>query len=185
MIYIIAGIAKSGKSIIARDILIKYHMQVISTDWIMMMLYHGNKELNIDVNKSDSSVSKSLEPYLEGLISSLVHSKNNYLIEGVHIKPRFIDKLMIKYPNQIKCIFLGYKELDPGIKSNELKIHANQIDNPWYQNLSDHELLHLTHYLQKESERLYHECIEFNKVYIEVRDILIDKNQIIKALLDK
>ena len=182
MIYIIAGIAKSGKSIIARDILEKFHMQVISTDWIMMMLFHGNKELNIDVNKSDSSVSKSLEPYLEGLIISLVHSQNNYLIEGVHIKPRFIDKLMVKYPNQIKCVFLGYKDLDPVTKCNQLKKHANQIDNPWYQNLSDHELLHLTHYLQKESARLYQECIEFNKVYIEVRDIIEDKKQILSAL---
>lgn len=75
MIYILAGLAKSGKSLIAKKVLETKHIQVLSTDWIMMMLYHGNPNLGIDAHKSDISVSRQLEPYLEGLIKALVSSK--------------------------------------------------------------------------------------------------------------
>jgi hypothetical protein len=184
MIYVIAGIAKSGKSIVAFDILKQCHMKVISTDWIMMMLFHGNKELQIDVNQSDASVSKLLEPYLEGLIKSLLNSKNDYLIEGVHIQPHFADYLMKKYPKQLKCIFLGYQELDPKIKFNQLKDHLSLLDNAWYKTMSDQELLQLTQYLQKESEKLFNLCVKYNQVYYEVKDIMSDKNAIVKILFD-
>jgi hypothetical protein len=158
-------------------------MQVISTDSIMMMLHYSNKDLKIDVNQSDSTVSRALEPYLEGLITSLSNSKKNSLIEGVHIQPEFADHMMTKFPNKIQCVFLGYKEINPKIKLKQLKEHADMIDNPWYIHMKDDELLHLTTYLQKESELLFTACQKFSKTYIEVKDIMKDKNEIIKTLL--
>jgi hypothetical protein len=62
MIYILTGIAKSGKSLIADDIIKTYSMRVISTDLIMMMLHNGNDQLSIDINKSDITVSHALKP---------------------------------------------------------------------------------------------------------------------------
>jgi len=50
MIYVLSGIAKSGKSLIADDIIKTYYMRVISTDLIMMMLHYGNDQLSIDIN---------------------------------------------------------------------------------------------------------------------------------------
>ena len=185
MIYFLAGIAKSGKSFIAQDILTKYHMRVISTDWIMMMLHHGNKDIKIDIHQSDISVSKFLEPYIEGLIESLIHSKKDILIEGVHIQPEFSYHLKMKYPNQIKSIFLGYKDADPSLKASQLREHANLIENPWYMHMNDKELMHLVIYMISESNKLCESCRNYHENYIEVNDIHHDKDYIIKSLINK
>jgi hypothetical protein len=183
MIYIIAGIAKSGKSIVAHDMLKFYHIHVISTDWIMMMLYNSNQQINIDVNLSDASVSASLEPYIAGLIQSYIDTKSDFVIEGVHVQPEFAKKLLEKYPDKLKVVFLGYKDMDPHVKCIELKTYAHQISNPWYIHKNDQELLHLTTYLQKESEKLYNTCVKFNQTYFEINDIMTDKKAIIQALM--
>jgi hypothetical protein len=183
MIYILSGIAKSGKSLIADDIIKTHHMRVISTDLIMMMLHYGNDQLSIDINKSDITVSHALKPYLYGTIKSLSGLKKNYLIEGVHIQPDFAYELTQAFPNKIKCVFLGYKDADPILKAKELRGHIKDIDNPWYELMSDTELLELTTYMIRESEKLYHECLKYQLRYIEVTDIMKDKPNIIIDLL--
>ena len=183
MIYILSGIAKSGKSLIADDIIKTYHMRVISTDLIMMMLHYGNNQLSIDINKSDITVSHALKPYLYGMIKSLSGLKKDYLIEGVHIQPDFAYELSQAFPNKIKCVFLGYKDADPILKAKELRRDIKDIDNPWYESMNDTELLELTTYMIRESEKLYHECLKYQLRYIEVTDIMKDKYNIILDLL--
>lgn len=183
MIYILAGIAKSGKSLIAHEILKTYHIQTISTDWIMMMLYHGNKDLKIDVSRSDKSVSRIIEPYINGLIKSLSASKKDILIEGVHIQPEFSSELQKKYPGLINVVFLGYKDIDVDSKKVELKKYAQYMDNPWYLNYNDEEFTKLVHYLIQESDKLKHSCTLHHQTYVEVNNIMSDKDHIIKLLL--
>lgn len=182
MIYILAGMAKSGKSLVSKTILKTKQIQVISTDWIMMMLFHGNKDLNLDINRSDISVSRQLEPYIEGLIESLSVSKKDFLIEGVHIQPEFGKKLSERFPNKLRAVYLGYKDLDPKVKASELRAHVESIDNPWYRHMGETELLKLTKYLQKESEKLYQSCQTHQQTYIEVQNILEDELEILKIL---
>jgi hypothetical protein len=183
MIYILSGIAKSGKSLIADDIIKTYHMRVISTDLIMMMLHLGNDQLSIDIHKSDISVSHALKPYLYGMIKSLSGLKKNYLIEGVHIQPDFAYELTQAFPNKIKYVCLGYKDADPILKAKELRGHIKDIDNPWYESMSDTQLIELTTYMINESDKLYHECLKYQCRYIEVADIMKDKLKIIEELL--
>ena len=183
MIYILSGIAKSGKSLIADDIIKTYHMRVISTDLIMMMLHYGNNQLSIDINKSDITVSHALKPYLYGMIKSLSGLKKDYLIEGVHIQPDFAYELIQAFPNKIKCVFLGYKDAVPILKAKELRRDIKHLDNPWYESMNDTELLELTTYMIRESEKLYHECLKYQLRYIEVTDIMKDKLNIITDLL--
>jgi hypothetical protein len=183
MIYILSGIAKSGKSLIAADIIKTHYMRVISTDLIMMMLHYGNDQLSIDVNNSDITVSHALRPYLLGMIKSLSGLKKDYLVEGVHIQPDFAYELIQAFPNKIKCVFLGYKDADPILKARELRRHIKDIDNPWYETMNDKELLELTTYMIRESEKLYHECLKYQLRYIEVNDIMKDKLNIMHVLL--
>jgi hypothetical protein len=183
MIYILSGIAKSGKSLIADDIIKTHHMRVISTDLIMMMLHYGNDQLSIDIHKSDITVSHALKPYLFGMIKSLSGLKRDYLIEGVHIQPDFAYELSLAFPDKIRCLFLGYKDANPIIKAKELRRDIKGIDNPWYESMSDTELIELTTYMIRESEKCYHECLKYQCRYIEVTDIMKDKVDIIKELL--
>lgn len=183
MIYILAGIAKSGKSFIAKEISNRFHMHVIATDWIMMMLHHGNKNLNIDVTKSDRSVSRLLEPYIEGLIKSLSTSKKDVLIEGVHVQPHFAKYLEGKYPDKLSVLFLGYKDIEPSVKAKELLDHAHLIENPWYLDYQDEAFSKLINYLIKESSKLEKSCLAYDQIYYEVQSVKDQMDDIIQKLI--
>lgn len=183
MIYILAGIAKSGKSIVSKSILKDYQIPVISTDQIMMMIYYGNPQLKLDINASDDTVSRKLEPYLYGLIKSLTSSKKDTLIEGVHFRAEFVHELNQKFPDQIRAVFLGYQEQLPETKARELDQHRHLTDNCWYGHMNPRELLNLSAYMIDESKRIYHECQNYGQTYVEIFDIIKQKNEIIKQLM--
>ena len=75
MIYILTGIAKSGKSLVANRLIQKYSLPTFSTDYIMMMLVRGNKTLGIDPDGEDEIVANQLRPYINGLIQTMVENK--------------------------------------------------------------------------------------------------------------
>lgn len=183
MIYILTGIAKSGKSIVSKSILSDYHIPVISTDQIMMMVHYGNPELKLDTNASDNTVSKTLEPYLMGLIKSLSSSKKDTLIEGVHFRAEFVYSLQKRFPNQISAIYLGYKNQTADQKAKELSEHKQLTDNCWYCHMNEQQLHDLAAYMIKESQRIYTECQQFHQTYIEVDDIIKQKETIISQLM--
>jgi 2-phosphoglycerate kinase len=183
MIYILAGIAKSGKSIVSQSILKNHQIPVISTDQIMMMIHYGNPQLKLDINASDDTVSRKLEPYLYGLIKSLSSSKKNTLIEGVHFRAEFVHQLMKQFPNQIHAVFLGYKDQNAANKAHELDQNRHLTDNCWYGHMNQTELLNLSAYMIEESKRIYHECQTFGQTYIEIVDIIQQKESIIEKLI--
>ena len=45
-----------------------------------MMLFKGNKDLNIDVYASDSSVAGEIEPYVFGMIETMIENDATYLL---------------------------------------------------------------------------------------------------------
>jgi len=184
MIYILAGIAKSGKSLIAKEMIKRYHMEVIATDRIMMMLHHGNKDLKIDVTRSDQSVSQMLEPYIGGLITSLINSKKDVLIEGVHIQPQFAKHLAQKYRGKLKILFLGYKDIKPNIKQQELLDYAHLLDNPWYLDYDADAFTKLINYLIKESNALEKACLKYGQTYYEVQSVTNQMDDIINKLIN-
>ena len=120
MIYVLTGIAKSGKTKVAREIVKRKSIPLFSTDYIMMMLSKGNKDPDIDIDASDSSVAKDLEPYIYGMISTMIENKVDYLLEGVHFNPDFSRRLIEKYPNDIRIVYLGYKDKNFKDKAKEL-----------------------------------------------------------------
>ena len=105
MIYILTGIAKSGKSLVANRLIQKYSLPTFSTDYIMMMLVRGNKTLGIDPDGEDEIVANQLRPYINGLIQTMVENKVDYFIEGVHFNPDFARELLDKYPNDVHVLY--------------------------------------------------------------------------------
>ena len=183
MIYILTGIAKSGKTLIANEVIKRISIPLFSTDYIMMMLSRGNKDLGIDVEASDSVVSKQLEPYIEGLLKTIIENKVDYLIEGVHFNPDFAKKLMDHFPHDIKVLFLGYKNIGIKDKEEELLKYKDATENPWYLSHKGKELTKLVSYLIKESTRVYDLCKMYDLDYIEVHNISVQKDDIINKLM--
>lgn len=185
MIYILTGMAKTGKSILAKELSKQTGFSIIPTDYIMMMFHKTDRTLGVDVTDSDPSVSKALEPYLMSLIETMIENKDDYIIEGVHFLPTFSKKLMSCYPNDIKILYLGYKDWSPIRKKEDLILHKKNTKNCWYGHYNDQELFILSEYLVKESIKLYQEVIKFELNYIEVTHIIDQIPKIIEDLLNK
>lgn len=185
MIYILTGIAKAGKSLVSNEIVKKYGITKFSTDYIMMMLHYGGNNINLDIHASDSSVAKKLEPYIEGLIRTMIENKDTYLIEGVHFNTDFSAKLLKEFKDEIKILYLGYKDIPLDDKVKEMHKYKDVMDNPWLFHFQTESVEEIIEYLIDESKRVYNECLVHNLNYIEIKDINIQKDGIIKELLHK
>jgi 2-phosphoglycerate kinase len=183
MIYILAGIAKSGKTTIAREFTKRYNIPYFSTDYIMMMLSRGNKELGVDPNSSDSSVARQIQPYVYGMIKTMVENKVDYLIEGVHFNPDFAKELITEYPNDIKLLYLGFRETSVILKIFELNKYKNKVENAWYSSFTDEEMVELVSYLIDESNRVYNLCVNNGLKYIDVFDLSSQIDGILKTFI--
>jgi 2-phosphoglycerate kinase len=182
MVYILTGVAKSGKSLVSKEIIKKKQLPLVSSDHIMMMLAKNN--MGINPNASDSSVSKDLEPFLFAMIETMIENNEDYVIEGVHFNTSFIKLLKEKFSDQISVVYLGYKDSKVEDKVSELKRFKDKLQNDWIFHHKD-SIQEIVDYLIKESNRLYKECKENRITYIEVKNIQEQVSEIIEILFDE
>lgn len=183
MIYIISGIAKSGKTLITSRLRDRLKIGSFSSDYLMMMLANTNPKLGVNPDASDRSVSHVLEPYLRNLIKIMIANHLDYILEGVHFQPHLVSELMRDYPGQIRAVFLGYRLIDSVTKQSELIQFGPSTENHWYKHLSQAELLELVNYLKKESEIMYKQTVEYKLPYFEISSIVNQAEEIIDYLL--
>lgn len=185
MIYILAGIAKSGKSLVAKEIVKRKLLPAFSTDFIMMMLHRANKDLNIDIDAEDRVVAKQIQPYVEGMLRTMIENGVSYLIEGVHFNHDFMDRLLKEYPNDIRIVYLGYKDILAVDKGEELYKYQDTSDNNWFLVFEKEEYEELILYLINESKITYDLCNKYHLPYIEVHDISVQIDEVIDTLFGK
>ena len=185
MIYILTGMAKTGKSLLAKALSQHTGFSIIPTDYLMMMFHKTNLNLGINAHESDPSVSKALEPYLSSLIETIIENRDDYIIEGVHFLPSFSKKLLQTYPHDVKILYLGYKDWSPIQKKEDLVTHKKNTKNCWYGHYHDEELLKLSVYLIKESIKLYDDVMSYGLDYVEVTHIMNQIPLLIENLLKK
>jgi len=184
MIYVLTGIAKAGKSYLTSKIIKQYAIGSFSTDYLMMALADGNPDLHLNPDASDVTVSNQLRPYVFAMIQTMVENNIDYLIEGVHFLPEFSKELLKKFPGKIRIVYLGYRNIDTQIKTEELKKYGPNCGNHWYRHMNDAELTKLVEYLKNESDKLYHQCQKFGLSYFDIIDIPNQSSEIIKHLFD-
>jgi len=184
VIYVVAGVAKAGKTFVARRILKERSISVFSTDYLMMTLAKGDPHRRIDPDADDKVVSKQLEPYLVGLIGTMIENGFDQVVEGVHIQPEFAAKLLEQYPGRIRFVFLGYRTADPDVKMREILTHAKEMENAWFLSYPPKEMRKLVAYMIDESERIKLETELYELPYIEVDDIVRDCDAILRTLFE-
>ena len=183
MLYILSGVAKSGKSYVAGRLLEDRRIANFSTDYLMMALGTGNPSLDIDVNGDDRDVAKALEPYLHSMISCMIQNQENYLIEGVHFNPDFMYSLLQEFPDRIRAVYLIYEEAAEEQKAEEIRKYCIEGKTCWLSDYTDKQLLELIVYLKQVSSRLKKECTDYGIPYYEVKDICEDYSNITDILM--
>jgi hypothetical protein len=184
MIYILTGVAKAGKTLVSNEILKRHNISVFSTDYIMMMLAKGNKDLNIDTYASDSTVARMIEPYVYGMIETMVENNAIHVIEGVHFNTDFSRRMIDEFGDKVKILYLGYKDVTAKYKIDELYKYRDEMNNPWIFNHPGESVEDIVKYLINESKRIHNECLSLGLTYIEVYNINIQLDGIIQTFLN-
>ncbi len=183
MIYILTGVAKSGKTYIANKIVNKFHIPYFSTDYLMMSLSLSTIDTGVHHEEDDKIVARQLEPFLYPMIRAMVENKINYLIEGVHFNPLFAKKLLNDFEGKIQVVYLGYTMSDTKAKVSEIRSHINSFENPWFKDFSDTEMNKVIQYLIDVSKTIQNEVKLLQIPYIEVYNIEEQSSEIISKLI--
>lgn len=184
MLYLIGGVAKGGKTYIARKIMEDNNIPYFSTDFLLWSL-SDKGIVNLNHNDPDSIASKILEPFISSIIDYLIWNEDEYVLEGTHITTEFVRNMQEKYPNKIRACFLGYQEAESENKFNEIMKYEKTLNNKWYRVLKEAEFIEFLKKKIEESKDLKEKCIKLDYTYFEVKDISKQSKEIIRYLLNK
>ncbi len=182
MIYILTGIAKSGKSYLVNQLKDISHFDIIQTDEIMMDVHKKNLNSKLDIHASDRSVANILKPFITKIITSKISDNKDTLIEGVHFNTDYARSLINQYPNKVRIIYIGYKDISVKDKVEELTRNKDNIENDWIFHHTD-SVETIVSYMIEESKRIYNECKEHDLEYIDIYDINKQSRDVIDRLL--
>ena len=136
MLYLVSGTSRSGKTLIARKLLADKQIPYLSLDWLMMGFNDGLPEYGIHHLLWPNEIAKRIEPFLQGMIDSMLVDGMDYVIEGEAMLPQSIADLIEQHPDNVKAVFLGYTEINVEDKVALVKKHS-KTENDWLTNESD------------------------------------------------
>lgn len=178
MLYIVAGVPRSGKSTVRKKMLLK-GVSGIGTDDLIDVFQTANPELGIHFGAGNKSNSPKLWPYILAFGDQFTRNHEDFLIEGDCFDLDLIQGIADR--KDITVCFIGCKEIDLQTKLHDIRTHAETGD--WTFMHSDEELLgFLKGYIEK-SERYEDFCKEHGIRYYDTSNAFEDKvNEIVEDL---
>ena len=164
--FLIAGPARSGKSIIRKRLLEKYSINGFCTDSLVSMLVFSSPELGISYQESDYS---HITKYIQGLLTY----QNNVttVFEGVGI----YASDWLKYKNFGNIEMIGIGNADISILEKIQQIRQNPSYNDWTTNLLDQDLYSLCEGLIDQSQKTKQDCENFDLPFFDLSEDFEEK----------
>ena len=164
MIYLIGGIARSGKTILRKEILNTYKISGIGTDSIRYVLSHTQPELGIDHNKPSTHNGPLMWPYIDNLIEHLIKYDNeDFVIEGDVLLPEYLGKYVDD--EKVKTCFVGFSNAK--VKDKIKEMVDNSFKGDWTKDYSDKEMKKFVRSGIKRSKKSKKECKELGVEYFD------------------
>ena len=136
MLFLVSGTSRSGKTLIARKILAEKQIPYLSLDWLMMGFNTGIPEYGIHHLLWPNEIAEKMEPFLRGVIDTMLVDGMDYVIEGEAMRPQWVAELVDKHPDEIRAVFMGYTEINVEDKVALVKEHTGG-ENDWLTSESD------------------------------------------------
>ena len=182
MIYIISGISRSGKTLLARQLLAEYTLPYLSTDAVMMGFMLGLPETGVHDKLWPSDIAKRIWPFLRGVMETLIHEGTDFVLEGEAFTPELCRPFVDKYPNQVRVVFLGYPSATLNQKREEILRFPNG-EHDWLLQQSDMEIdTHITNMIAY-SNTIQASCDKHGFPFIDVTTDFITSLALAKRLL--
>lgn len=182
MIYLIGGLARSGKTLIRKRILKEYKISGIGTDSIRYMLSYTNPVLGINYKKPATHNGPLMWPYLDNLLYELrEYSNEDFVIEGDILLPKYLSKY--SDTSNIKCCYIGYSNASLETKYREIVDNRGQGD--WTKEYKEREFKKFIKSSIKNSKKYEKECKRLGIRYFNTGvDFQKSIDNIIVSLMD-
>lgn len=170
----IAGVAKSGKSTLARKLQEDMKYNHIPLDYFTSSLKHNFPEMQITSNVViDKISSKNLGKLLSRVIEIIDCKDENFIIDSAHIMPDDAVKYLDKEKWDI--YYLGYPSLTAKEKLEIIRKYDSKED--WMFKRTDEELLETLGKLIDISKEMQKQCEELGVTFIDTGSNVIEAIQ--------
>lgn len=162
MIYLIGGVARAGKTTLAKRILESCQIPFCSTDALLHMLKRVAPELGITDEGDIRTNARRFLPYLKEFVDVSDFTIRAYLVEGDIILPAQAAEL--GRTRAIRACFLGRS------KVTVRELRHNPGDNDWVSSLETKRLHQLPGKLMNRSRLIQKQAAKYRFPYFDVSD---------------
>jgi hypothetical protein len=162
-IYLIGGVPRTGKTTLAEKIQQSQGISGLELDHVRA-LFDAQPESPISyaAKASIALVTKQFRPYLEHLMTHLVGSTNNFVINGEIVAPSFVATS--SHSMNIRSCFLGISDAQASFEN----VRTFAGDNDWTQQIPDDSLHKILDKYVRRSEKTSQKCNEYGIRYFDV-----------------
>ena len=185
MLYLISGASRSGKTIIANNILKRKQIPYMSLDWLVMGFTNGLPKNGIHDKLLPDEIAEKMWNFLKAMCESMLWSEIDYVIEGEAILPELIRELLAKYPDKIQICFLGYTDIDRDQKLTDLKTFR-ECKKDWLLKESNDDIYRHIDNMVMHSLRIKESCEKYDMRYFDTStDFVVAVDEATKYLLNE
>lgn len=134
MIILISGASHTGKTVLAQDLLEKYHFPYLSIDHLKMgLIRSGNTSLT--PCSDDKLLTEYLWPIVCEMIKTAIENNQNLIVEGCYIPFNWKNSFTKGYIENIKYICIIMSEEYIRNNFSDIKAYENDIEHRLYDDI--------------------------------------------------
>ena len=162
MTYIIAGVPRAGKSILAKRLAKYLGVSNINFDDITLLFENAVPDYGLKMIMDQETREKLCLPLVETLIKTYFLRKECLIIDGDHFRVYDFDKYKKMTNGNVKMVFLGYSNLQIEEKIN-INQHTSNIETDWFNQIEDYNQKQKTasEFIER-SKKIEKEVVETN-----------------------
>lgn len=125
MIILISGASHTGKTVLAQQLLEKYHYPYLSIDHLKMGLIRSG---NTDLTVCDDALTEYLWPIVREMIKTAIENGQNLIVEGCYIPFDWADSFEEQYHKEISylCLIMSERYIDAHFEA--IRSNANAVE---------------------------------------------------------
>lgn len=166
MLFLVSGASRSGKTRLSRRVLANKRIPYLSLDWLMMGFNDGMPDSGIHHLLWPDEIAEKMEPFLLGMINSMLVDGMDYVIEGEAMLPGMVADLVKHHSGNVRAVFLGYAKVALADKVAEIKKYGT-AESDWLTRLSDDFIADHIENMIVQSQRVEAACREYRLPYFD------------------